>query len=178
LRGTGPAGKRPGAGCELAQSAWKAIPERVTPIQRLFFLPLLVLAGCTSTERATMNVGIAEISIADAAMSETEATITLRFTNEALFPLVVESDTHKIHVNGLFIGEGTSSEAFALPQLGTVMHAVKVRLADRAAVERLREVIAQGGGECRIESRLVTNAFDDKTIVINTSTGRFALKGR
>lgn len=147
-------------------------------LPRFLLLPFLALAGCVSPERAALNVGIAGITITDATLGETEAVFTLRIRNENVFPMVVEGGMHKIHLNGSFIGEAVSKETFAIPQLGTVLHSVSMHLGDGAAVERVRAIIAQGGAEYRIESRLTTNAYGNKTIVVNDSAGRFALPGR
>lgn len=164
--------------CELAQAARLGLPERVSIIRRFLLLPLLLLAGCATTERAAMSVGIADINFSGAEVNETGAVFALRITNEALFPLVVESDVHRIFLNGTFIGEGSSKETFALPRLGTVTRIVTVRPGDQAAAERLREVVAQGRAEFRIESRLTTIAFDQRTVFVNKSSGSFTLPGR
>jgi LEA14-like dessication related protein len=140
-------------------------------------IPLIALAGCSSIERASLHVSIADISVADASVSGDEATITLDVANEELFPAVVESDIHKIYVDGLFIGEATGDESYALPTLGVARRVLKVRITDPAAAAKLKAAIRAGGGDYKVESRLSTRAGDDRTIFVNTSAGRFKTGG-
>lgn len=166
------------AACALAPGTDTAFPERVTPTFRLALLPLLILAGCSTTERATLHVDIANIATTDATAGDGEAVFTLRIANEALYPMVVESDTHKITVDGAFLCEASSKETYALVQLGIVSHDVRAPITDGAMAERIREIVRRGGGTYQIESRFKTNAAGDYIYVSNRTSGTFALKGK
>lgn len=139
------------------------------------FLSFLLLAGCGTAPRESLQVGIAGITIADTVVKDDEAVITLRITNETLFPLVVESDQHKIYLNGRFIGEGRSAASYALPQRGTVEVDITLKVANAAALEVLRSVDDGTRADYRIESRLNTNSFGQKAIVKNDNTGSVSL---
>lgn len=149
----------------------------MTPIHRLFLVSILTLAGCSTIDHAALHVGIADIKITDASGAGGEALITLSVANEELFPKVVESEIHKIWIDGSFIGEATGSETYALPKLGVAERLLKVRLTDAGALDLLETAIKRGGGEFRIESRLTTKLGDEKPVLVCTSAGHFTTGG-
>jgi hypothetical protein len=149
----------------------------VIPTTRLFLLPLLALAGCMNTDRAAIHIGIADVSIADATVGATEAVFTLKVANQEVFTTVVERDSHRIFVDGAFIGVAAGTEVYPLTQLGVTTRVVKVQVSDGAAMETLRAAVRRGGGEYKIESRLWTNSGGDKVTVVNSSSGSFTTSG-
>lgn len=150
----------------------------MTLFSRFLILSLLVLAGCATTERAALHVGIAGIAIKGASIQGGSAEITLELTNEALFPIVVEEDMHKVYLDDVLVGQGSGSGAFALPSLGRVTRVVTIVLGDAAAAERISNTLAKGGANYRVESRLITNTYDNKSVIKNTSSGSFSVADR
>jgi hypothetical protein len=152
----------------------------VIPTTRLFLIPLLALAGCSTmnTDRAALHIGIVDISIADAAAGASEAVFTLKISNQEIFTTVVERDNHRIFVDGTPIGNASGTEVYPLTQLGVTTRVVKVQVADAAGMQALRAAVQRGGGEYKIDSRMWTNSGGDKVTVVNTSSGSFKIAGR
>lgn len=164
---------------ELAPDRRAGIPRRVIPTTRLLLLSLLLaLAGCMTSMRSALHIGIADISIAEASSGASEAVFTLNVVNQEVFTTVVERDSFKIFVDGTLVGTVSGSEVYPLTRLGISKRVVKVQVGGGAAMDVLRAAIRRGRGEYRIESRLWTNSGGDKETVSNTSSGTFTIGNR
>ena len=135
-----------------------------------------MLAGCSTTDRAALHIGIANISIADAAVAGSEAVFTLQITNEEIYPTVVEGETHKIYVDGNHIGDATATETYALPQRGVVSRVLRMKVSGGVAMEALRAAISRGGGEYTIESRFKSSAGGERYTIVNKNSGTFSIQ--
>jgi LEA14-like dessication related protein len=148
----------------------------VTPTTRLILLPLLLLAGCTNTDRAALHIGITNISIADAAVAGSEAVFTLQISNEEIYPTIVEGESHKIFVDGNHIGDASATDTYALPQLGVLARVLKMQVSSDPAMDALRTAIRRGSGEYTIESRFKSSAGGERYTIVNKNSGTFSIQ--
>ncbi len=134
-------------------------------------LPALIafgLSGCSTTtvQKAAMVVSLLEVQVGPG----NEAVLQLRLQNEEIEGIAVADTRHKLTLDGQGFGEAVNPKPMAVPERGDVRFTAKLALADAAAVERLRAVLARGDVEYRLESRLNCDVGDDDTLILKTST--------
>ena len=107
----------------------------MTVLQRRGFLTLLLAAvtgaGCaTRPEESDLDVTLVNVRPASdgGGMGEAALTFIVRLQNASPEPVTVSGAAHKIHLNGLYVGQGLSNVQAVIPRLGTVQQEVTVHL--------------------------------------------------
>lgn len=89
-----------------------------------------------------------------ASLLETTMAFTLRFTNEGTQPLTLVGSSHRLYLNGSYVGRAVSNERVTIPQLGTTTQTVVVYLENLALVRKVAELPNAPKIDYRLESRL------------------------
>jgi LEA14-like dessication related protein len=133
------------------------------------------IAGCASLpRRGGVAVSLVSVVPQQSSLFETTALVTLRFTNEAAQPVELTGGTHRIFVNGTYIGRAVTNERLSLPRLGTSTQAVTAHLENFALLRKAQEIGNVPTVEYRIESRLIVGEDADIGAI---ATGQLDLRG-
>lgn len=112
------------------------------------------LPGCASFSRTGgVAVNVVNVLPTQASLFETSAALTLRLINETTEPLVFVGSTHRLYLNGSYVGRAVSDRPLTVPQLGTVTQTVTVYLENLALVRKLAEWQNTTLIDYRLESR-------------------------
>jgi LEA14-like dessication related protein len=139
---------------------------------------LVFVAGCSSNFRLSgFSVTVIDIRPINATLLETQASMTLRYTNENVIPVAISGSSHKLYLNGSYVGKAVSKEPVGLPSLNTVTQTVTVYLENLSLIQRL-QAMAQGNNQVisyRLESQLYVEAGEDHDTTKTSSTGQLDL---
>jgi len=136
-----------------------------------FFLPLAI-TGCVTNE--SLEVGLANVSFAHATVFETSCTFSVRIDNPSPAALSLTGSSHRIYLNGLYVGTGLSDAAIDLPRLSSVTLPVSVHLSNLKLATRVKPIIESRSFDYRIQSTLYTQEPSRK--IRARSTGRLHLQ--
>lgn len=130
----------------------------------LLFIALLalVLAGCSGAGlRDGLTVSLVDFRPTEASLLESRGTLTLRFTNETIAPLGYSGSSHKLYLNGKYVGRAVSDKPFGVPPLNTVTRDVSVQFENLALVRQLVDVRASQAISYRLESVVFQTVYED-----------------
>jgi len=113
---------------------------------------LLFLCGCSP--KPGPAVSLVSVRLTDMTAFETTATFTLRFSNDQPEAIHLTGGAHKIYLNGLYVGEGLSSDELTLPRLATATQEVTMHLSNIALITRIKPIIDSKSFDYRIRSTL------------------------
>ncbi|PTY06422.1 hypothetical protein DB347_13430 [Opitutaceae bacterium EW11] len=146
-------------------------------------LPLLigvvVLSSCsTDFKLSGISISITDFRPKNATLLETEAAMTLRYMNENVVPIAVSGSTHKLYLNGTYVGKSVSKEAVGLPSLNTATQTVPVYMENLALVQKLL-TLSEGTTAIsyRLESELFVLVGEEHDSVKIVSSGQLDLSG-
>ncbi len=127
------------------------------------------LGGCSApVEKAGIAVSLVDLTVGP----DNKAVLVLRMQNENVTPIAISSTKHKVVRNGESFGQAVGEKPVALKEHGDVRHEAALPLANAAAAARLRAMLAAGGVDYRLDSRLLCEAGDEDVILVTTAHGR------
>jgi LEA14-like dessication related protein len=153
-------------------------------MNRIVAAALLIVAGgiltggCASLSRdGGVAVSLVSIRPVQTSLFETSAELTLRFTNESSRPVALAGSTHRLFVNGSYVGRATTHEQLTIPHLGTTTQTLTAHLENLALMRKAQEMGNASVVGYRIDSRL--HGMEDKGggTLAATSTGELDLGG-
>jgi LEA14-like dessication related protein len=100
------------------------------------------LTGCASVENVTVNM--VNVQFTSATLFESSAVFTLRVNNENPRPLLLEGSSHKIYLNGTYVGQGLNGDTTEVPRFGSAPIRAEVHLSHLALATRLRPMVESG----------------------------------
>jgi len=107
----------------------------------LFALLTLIFAGCAGQIfHNSLSVSLVDLKPTDASLLESRGTLTVRYTNESIAPLGYSGSTHKLYLNGRYVGKAVSNTPFGVPPLNSVTQDIPVQFENLALVRQLMEV--------------------------------------
>jgi len=145
----------------------------------VFALASLLLAGCSSNSaalRTGLSVSIVDFRPTEASLLESRGKLTLRFTNETITPLGYSGSTHRLYLNGQYVGKAVSDQPFGVPPLNTVTQDVTVQLENLALVRQLVSVRDTQTAAYKLESVLFQTIYEDKFQIKVSSQGSLDLR--
>jgi LEA14-like dessication related protein len=80
-----------------------------------FLACLLITAGCGSNVKLG-NI-LVDITAYTPTTSENRAQLTIRYTNENIFPIAISETFGKLYLNNEYVGKVTQNEPIGIPQL-------------------------------------------------------------
>ncbi len=146
----------------------------------VFLLALLaaILAGCTNTSRLVatgLGVELTKIErTSDGAVS-----VSWRVENSNIVAYLLSRISHKIYLNGAYLGTIVDEEPLAVPASTNAGRTSKLTGGDASAAQVLAGAIAQGSGNYRMETQIVIRIYDEtveKAALTNSGTVPVAAK--
>ncbi len=138
----------------------------------------LVLAGCSGPGlRGGVNVSVVDFRPTEASLLESRGMLTLRYTNETIAPLGYSGSTHKLYLNGSYVGKAVSDRPFGIPPLNTVTQDVTVQFENLALMRQLLSVHESKSATYRLETVLFQTVYEDKYQIKLHSEGALDLRG-
>lgn len=136
---------------------------------KMLRVPLLILAvisllvtGCSHIQPMGVSVSIVNFRPTEATLLESSAVLTLRYVNEGISPLGYSGSSHKLYLNGKYVGKGVSHQPFGLPPTDTTTQDVTVRLENVQLVQQLIAMRDSRTASYRLETVLFQTILDDQ----------------
>ena len=144
----------------------------------LFFATLaLFLTGCSSGPNlnGAMSVSFVDFKPTESSQLESRGTLTLRFTNESVSPLGYSGSSHKLYLNGKYVGQAVSNQPFGLPPLSSTTQEVILNVENRPLARQI--VLDQNANTAsyRVESTFFQTVFEDNIKIRVVSEGTLDL---
>lgn len=138
------------------------------------------VGGCaTLGEHEGVSLSVVDLLPTQASLFETSASLKLRFTNESTQPLVLSGGSHRLYLNGSYVGRAVSSERLTIPALGTNTQTVVVHLENLTLFRKAAELSNSTAPAIgyRLESRLHSAKGSTFGRLQVTSSGELDLSG-
>lgn len=139
---------------------------------------ILLLSGCaTDLHLSGISVTATDFRPTSASLLETQAALTLRYTNENVVPIAFLGSTHKLYLNGSYVGKAVSKEAVGVPSLNTATQTVTVFLENLAMIQKVQSLARQQSSvlSYRLETVLFVEAGEAHDSVKVVSNGELDL---
>jgi LEA14-like dessication related protein len=121
------------------------------------------LVGCLSHNTfGGIAVTIVDIKPAAATAANTTATLTLHFANENVVAAGVNSSTHRLYLNGSFVGTAVNTTPLGMQAMASATQDVPVKFENPALVQQLATAAGARTTSYRLESDLLLLAGDEK----------------
>jgi len=138
----------------------------------------LVLAGCQSAASKLGEIGVTLVDIKPegATVFESRAVLTLRFVNENLVPFGISGTSHKVYLNGTYVGKAVNNEPIGLQPLTTTTRDVTVLLENTALLKELMGLGRSSTVSYRLENVIFTLDGEDKVQLKSETKGSLDLQ--
>ncbi len=137
-------------------------------MKNLRFLPLvlvfalsLVLSGCSGSKPGGISETLAGIYATEASLAQKQLTITVSYANENVSALGFSGATHKVFLNGTYIGKAVSKQPFGIPPVQSVTQQIVVPLENTSVVS---DLLARGNTSTisyHLESHITQTIYED-----------------
>ena len=135
-------------------------------------LGLSSLVGCLS-HHTFGGINVTAVGLKSAA--KTPATLTLHFANENVVAVGIDSSTHRLFLNGSFVGTAVNTQPLGMQAMATATQEVPVKFDNLALVQQLAVAAGAGTTSYRLESDLLVLAGDEKIRVKSVEQGTLDL---
>jgi LEA14-like dessication related protein len=134
------------------------------------------LVGCSSHgSLGGIAVTVVDIKPAAAAGSDAPAVLTLQFANENVAGVGMESSTHRLFLNGSYVGKAVTATPEGLPAMAPTTLKVPVKFENPTLVGQLAGAAGAKNTSYRLESDMLVVFSDDKIHVKSTEQGTLDL---
>jgi LEA14-like dessication related protein len=138
----------------------------------------LCLASCASGPRlAGITVQLVDLRPADMTLLETRAVMTLRYVNENVIALGLSGGSHRLFINGKYVGKGVSNAPVGLAAMSAVTQDVTINLENGALLSQLASAAREGAVHYRLESVLIQRLGDRRNDMKTSYEGSIDLSG-
>lgn len=139
---------------------------------------VMAVAGCATISReGAVAVSLVSIRPLQSTLFESSAELTLRYTNETSSPLALAGSTHRLYINGTYVGRAVTNEGLTIPQLGTNTQTMTAHIENLALMRKAQQLGNVRTVDYRIDSRLhATDASGGGTLAA-TAAGQLDLSG-
>ena len=125
----------------------------------------VILTGCSSATRPDNIVTtVAELKPGTAG----QVMLTLRFTSESLNAFGFSNSTHKLYLNGTYVGRATCSTPVGLPPLSTATQDVVLTVENAALLRQLSSQPGEATVRYRLET-VLNSATEDTELHLRAS---------
>ncbi|MEO6004899.1 MAG: LEA type 2 family protein [Opitutus sp.] len=136
-----------------------------------------LIAGCAGNAfHGGLSVSLVDFRPTEASLLESRGTLTLRYTNDTIAPLGYSGSSHKLFLNGSYVGKAVSNQPFGIPPLNTVTQDVSVQFENLALIRQLVAVHQSQSVAYRLESVIFQTLDEDKFEIKLRSEGSLDLK--
>jgi LEA14-like dessication related protein len=144
------------------------------PLLHFVFIALcwFGLAGCAS--HGTLGgvaVTIVEIKPAAAAVPDAQAVLALRFANENVAAVGMASSTHKLYLNGSYVGKAVNATPEGLPAMTPTTLNIPVKFENPTLVGQLAGAAGAKTTSYRLESDVLVVVGEDNIHVTSNEQG-------
>jgi len=137
----------------------------------------LGLSGCTTGPKpGGITVTALTLQLAGTSPTELRAPLILRFANENIIALGYSASSHKLFVNGTYVGKAVNDQPIGLPPMNEATREVYVQLENATLLHQLVAGAASREVNYRLETVLFQTAGDDKLEIKVRSEGRLELR--
>lgn len=137
-----------------------------------------LVPGCATVPReGGVAVSLVSIRPLDSSLFESSAELTLRLTNESPRVLALSGSTHRLYVNGTYIGRAVTNERVTIPQLGTTTQKVTAHVENLTLMRKAQELGNVAAVDYRIDSQLFPADDPGGGSFAASATGRLDLSG-
>ena len=139
---------------------------------------LLVLTGCGGPNRPMgISVSLVNFRPTETALFESRGILTLRYTNESISPLGYSGSSHKLYLNGTYVGKAVSDQPFGVPPVNSVTQDVTIMLENLPLVQQLVAVRDTQTASYRLDSTVFQTVYEEKYEIKLRSQGSVDLRG-
>ena len=135
------------------------------------------VAGCTSFQLSGVTVSLVDFKPASSALLESSAVLTVRYTNDNVIPIGLAGSSHKIYLNGSYVGKAVSKDAVGLAALSTATQDVTVRFENVALLQQLVAMRDRQTASYKIDSVLYVTSGEEKLDIKTSNSGSVDLRG-
>ena len=148
------------------------------PLLRLVSLALCLsgLAGCTS--HGTLGgIAVTVVGVKPAAppAPETQAVLTLQFANENVASVAMDNSTHRLLLNGTYVGKAVTTSPEGLPAMAPTTLKIPVDFENPMLVRQLANAAGAKAVSYKLESNMLVVFGDDKIHVKSNEQGTLDL---
>jgi LEA14-like dessication related protein len=149
-----------------------------TPLLRLLSLAICLsgLVGCTS--HGTLGgIAVTVVAVKPAAppAPETQGVLTLQFANENVASVAMDNSTHRLLLNGTYVGQATTTAPEGLPAMAPITLNIPVNFENPTLVRQLANAAGAKTASYRLESDMLVVFGDDKIHVKSNEQGTLDL---
>ncbi|HYD82716.1 MAG TPA: LEA type 2 family protein [Opitutus sp.] len=146
---------------------------------RLLFLLVasFFFAGCSGVKLGGVTATLIDFKPTQATLLESTGTLTIRYTNENISPLGFSGSSHKLYLNGSYVGKAVSDQPFGIPPLNTVTQDVTIHFENLSLVRQLLAVRETQTAAYRLESVIFQTVYEEEYEYKTRSEGSLDLRG-
>jgi len=156
----------------------------MSPLRTFFrFAALLTLglagvffAGCSTFQLTGVTVALVDIKPAASTLLESSAVLTLRYTNDNVIPIGLSGSSHKVYLNGTYVGKAVSPTPVGLAALSTATQDVTVRFENLALMQQLVAMRDRQTASYKIDSVLFVTSGEEKLDIKTSNSGSVDLR--
>ena len=147
-------------------------------LNTLFLILLLpCLASCVTRQAGKdLLVSLVNVRFTEATALETTAEFAIRIQNASPDTLRLEGGTHRIYLNGHFVGQGSSGDIMDVPRFGDTMQTVRVYLRNLSLATGVKSILEGKAFDYRLKSGLYTVQGQTRRKLDVTSEGHLDLR--
>lgn len=113
------------------------------------------LIGCAGFQSPqSFSIQIVNVRLVTATVLETTAIFTLRLQNENPEAVTLNGGVHKFYIDGVFVGDGVSSDTLTVPRLSSETQEVTVHLRNLSMARRIKPLLEEKRFSYRVKSVL------------------------
>jgi LEA14-like dessication related protein len=131
---------------------------------------LFIVSSCNSSYKF-VSIPVAITEYRPTAL-DTQATLTLRFTNENVFPLAFAKTSGKLYLHGTYVGHFEIKEAMGVQRLGSATRNTALFIENAAYVKQLRATAATSTIPYRLETVMMVEISEEKSKIKTESSGQ------
>ena len=146
------------------------------PLTFIALLFGLLLAGCQSrSSLGEISVTLVDIKPTGSSLFESRAIMTLRYINENLVPAAFSNSTHKLYLNGTYVGKAVNNQPVGLAPTSTTTRDVAVFFENLQLVKQLAALGQNPEVSYRLTSVLFYQRGDEKEQLTADTSGSIDL---
>ena len=151
----------------------KNLPILMNPIKVL--LVVLLVTACTSTFMAKPSLSLVDIEPTGISLFETTFRTSLRITNESGKPLTIHGGTHRLYINEIYIGKGTSNKILRLDANSSDVQEVEIHVSNLKVMSKIYSLIESKNFHYKLNSNLNLGGLFNLDSVTVTEENDFEL---
>lgn len=159
-----------------APASARSLARRVFLLTGLSVASAWFLAGCSADFKLSgILVNIVALKQVNVTGKEAQITLALQYTNENVVPLAATT-THKLYLNGTFVGRSVNPPPLGLPQLGTVTQDTTFQLENLSLFNQLKAMAEKQTASYKLETRIKVQSGEDENELKTVGQGSLDLR--